>query len=123
MRLCRLWLVRSACSPMVTSPATPGPLANGSLSSVSISIYSYSIIRHNTHFTDNQAKIQSAFKAAFKKMSVLGHDINRMIDCSEVIPIPNNTPVKPAHLPAGNTLKDVQQAVSFVKSRRFSGSG
>ena len=35
----------------------------------------------------------------------------------------DNTPVKPAHLPAGNTLKDVQQAVSFLKSRRSSGSG
>ena len=39
-------------------------------------------------FVNNQAKLQSAFKAAFKKLAVLGHNINNMIDCSEVIPIP-----------------------------------
>lgn len=60
--------------------------------------------------TDNQSKLQSAFKAAMLKLSVLGHDINDMVDCSELIPVPKpNTKV--ATFPAGLTLNDVEQAV------------
>lgn len=62
-------------------------------------------------FVNNQAKLQSAFKAAFKKLSVLGHNINNLIDCSEVIPEPPNVKVKPATFPAGITHADVEQAV------------
>nr|AQT03613.1 manganese peroxidase 2 [Irpex lacteus] len=61
-------------------------------------------------FVNNQAKLQSAFKAAFKKLSVLGHNINNLIDCSEVIPEPPNVKVKPATFPAGITHADVEQA-------------
>ncbi|KAJ3511221.1 hypothetical protein NLJ89_g4222 [Agrocybe chaxingu] len=51
-------------------------------------------------FANNQAKMQSAFKAAMLKLSVLGQDQSKMIDCSEVIPIP--PPIgDPPHLPRG----------------------
>ena len=65
-------------------------------------------------FVNNQAKLQSAFKAAFKKLAVLGHNINNMVDCSEVIPQPPNVKIKPATFPAGLSNKDVEQAVRFV---------
>ncbi|KAI0092974.1 melanin-decolorizing enzyme [Irpex rosettiformis] len=61
-------------------------------------------------FVNNQAKLQSAFKAAFKKLSILGHNQRNLIDCSEVIPVPPNVKVKPATFPAGLTNRDVEQA-------------
>nr|AVJ41188.1 manganese peroxidase [Irpex lacteus] len=61
-------------------------------------------------FVNNQAKLQRNFKAAFKKLSILGHDERRLIDCSEVIPEPPNVKVKPATFPAGLSNKDVEQA-------------
>ncbi|EIW55249.1 manganese peroxidase isozyme MP2 [Trametes versicolor FP-101664 SS1] len=60
-------------------------------------------------FVDNQAKLQSAFKAAFKKMTILGSDINDLVDCSEVVPTPP-APASPAHFPAGLGIDDVEQA-------------
>ncbi|KAI0081249.1 melanin-decolorizing enzyme [Panus rudis PR-1116 ss-1] len=58
---------------------------------------------------NNQEKMANAFKAAMLKLSVLGHNINDMVDCSEVIPVPKaNT--KPATFPAGLSNKDVEQA-------------
>lgn len=62
---------------------------------------------------NNQVKLQTAFKAAFKKLAVLGHDINNMVDCSEVIPEPPNVKIKAATFPAGQTNADVEQAVSI----------
>jgi len=61
-------------------------------------------------FVGNQNKLQTAFKAAFKKLAVLGQDINNMIDCSEVIPVPPSTKVDAAHFPAGLTNADIEQA-------------
>ena len=46
-----------------------------------------------------------------RKMAVLGHDINQMTDCSELIPVPKPF-TKPATFPAGLTNADVEQAVS-----------
>ncbi|KAF7792283.1 hypothetical protein EIP86_003319 [Pleurotus ostreatoroseus] len=62
-----------------------------------------------TGFPDNQAKIQSEFAAAMAKLAVLGQDTNNLVDCSDVIPVPqpNNAP---AHLPAGKTMDDIEQA-------------
>ncbi|KAL7277389.1 class II peroxidase [Trametes coccinea BRFM310] len=60
-------------------------------------------------FVNNQAKLQSAFKAAFRKMTVLGHDVNSLIECSEVVPTPP-APASNAHFPAGLTHNDVEQA-------------
>ncbi|KAK7692872.1 Manganese peroxidase 3 [Cerrena zonata] len=60
-------------------------------------------------FVNNQQKIQNAFAAAFTKMTVLGHNVNDLIDCSELVPEP---PVftKAATLPAGLTHNDIEQA-------------
>ncbi|KAJ8502205.1 hypothetical protein ONZ51_g84 [Trametes cubensis] len=64
-------------------------------------------------FVDNQAKLQSAFKAAFRKMTVLGHDVRQLTDCSELVPTPP-APASKAHFPAGLTRRDVQQACLFA---------
>ncbi|KAF8881777.1 manganese peroxidase 3 [Infundibulicybe gibba] len=63
-------------------------------------------------FVNNQAKMQTDFKAAMRKLSLLGQNENRMIDCSEVIPVPKPLTTKP-HLPAGKTRADVQAACAF----------
>lgn len=60
---------------------------------------------------DNQDKIKTAFAAAFAKMATLGNDRSQMVDCSEVLPRVSTATLPPAHLPAGKTLADVQQAV------------
>ncbi|KAJ7577384.1 manganese peroxidase 1 precursor [Mycena floridula] len=62
-------------------------------------------------FVNNQAKIQSAFKAAMLKMSILGHNEQDLIDCSEVIAQPVALPASDAaHFPAGLGINDVEQA-------------
>jgi manganese peroxidase len=58
---------------------------------------------------NNQAKMQAAFKAAMLKLSVLGHNIEDLVDCSEVIPVPK-TLTKVATFPAGLSNADVEQA-------------
>ncbi|CAL1707818.1 unnamed protein product [Somion occarium] len=60
-------------------------------------------------FVNNQAKIQNAFKAAFTKMTVLGHNAADLIDCSDVVPEPPAF-TDGAHLPAGLSQNDVEQA-------------
>ena len=42
-------------------------------------------------------------------MTILGHDENDLIDCSDVVPVPP-APASAAHLPAGLTHNDVEQA-------------
>ncbi|KAH9931729.1 manganese peroxidase precursor [Epithele typhae] len=64
-------------------------------------------------FVNNQAKLQSAFKAAFRKMTVIGHNERDLIDCSEVIQTPPAAKSN-AHFPAGLTHADVQQACATV---------
>ena len=59
---------------------------------------------------DNQNRMNILFPAAFAKMTVLGHNANDLIDCSEVIPTaPAFT--GSATFPAGFTINDVEQAV------------
>ncbi|KAL0958842.1 hypothetical protein HGRIS_014160 [Hohenbuehelia grisea] len=60
-------------------------------------------------FANNQAKLQSAFKAAMLKLSILGHKQSDLIDCSDVIPVPKPVIGKP-HLPAGSKQSDIEQA-------------
>ncbi|KAI9062858.1 class II peroxidase [Trametes sanguinea] len=60
-------------------------------------------------FVNNQAKLQSAFKAAFAKMTVLGADPSQLIDCSELVPTPP-PPASNAHFPAGLSNADIEQA-------------
>jgi cytochrome c peroxidase len=60
-----------------------------------------------------QAKMQTAFANAFNKLATIGHNPANLVDCSDVIP---NAPPLPAnagpHLPAGQTQKNIEQAVS-----------
>ncbi|KAK7472919.1 fungal class II heme-containing peroxidase [Stygiomarasmius scandens] len=60
-------------------------------------------------FVNNQSKLQSAFKAAMLKLSLLGQDQSKLVDCSEVIPMTRPVTGR-AHLPAGSTMNDVEQA-------------
>lgn len=52
----------------------------------------------------------SKFEAVMKKLAVLGHNPNALVDCSEVIPVPKPATVKVATLPAGKTRADIQSA-------------
>ncbi|KAJ7819440.1 manganese peroxidase 3 [Mycena olivaceomarginata] len=60
-------------------------------------------------FVNNQAKMQSEFRAAMAKMAVIGQNTAKMVDCSDVIPIPKPVTGK-AHLPAGKSMADIEQA-------------
>ena len=42
-------------------------------------------------FVGNQAKLQSAFKAAMSRLTVLGNDVSQMVDCSDVVRNPHHT--------------------------------
>ncbi|KAG6901056.1 Versatile peroxidase vpl1, partial [Termitomyces sp. Mi166 len=57
----------------------------------------------------DQKKMQSEFAAAFLKMSLLGQNQAKMVDCSEVLPIPLKLKPNP-HLPAGKSMDDIEQA-------------
>ncbi|KAJ6498502.1 Mn peroxidase MNP3 [Mycena vitilis] len=60
-------------------------------------------------FVGQQAKMQSAFKAAMSKLAVVGQDVSKLIDCSDVIPVPKPVVGTP-HLPAGLSMADIEQA-------------
>ncbi|KAF7349708.1 Peroxidase [Mycena sanguinolenta] len=60
-------------------------------------------------FVNNQAKLQTEFRAAMAKMAIIGQNRAKMIDCSDVIPIPKPV-IGKAHLPAGKTMDDIEQA-------------
>ncbi|KAI8996671.1 lignin peroxidase isozyme [Trametes punicea] len=60
-------------------------------------------------FVGNQTKAQQMFQFVFHDLSILGQDINELVDCTEVVPIPP-PPQGQAHFPAGLTLNDVEQA-------------
>jgi cytochrome c peroxidase len=52
----------------------------------------------------------SSFKKQMAKLAVLGQDTAKLIDCSEVIPVPKPRKRK-AHLPAGTSLDDIEASV------------
>ncbi|KAJ6542959.1 manganese peroxidase 3 [Mycena capillaripes] len=60
-------------------------------------------------FANNQAKMQTEFRAAMAKLAVIGQNTAKMVDCSDVIPIPKPVTGK-AHLPAGKSMADIEQA-------------
>ncbi|KAI9062857.1 class II peroxidase [Trametes sanguinea] len=60
-------------------------------------------------FVGNQTKAQQMFQFVFHDLSILGQDINQLVDCTEVVPIPA-PPVGSVHFPAGITHADVEQA-------------
>ncbi|KAJ7431424.1 manganese peroxidase 1 [Mycena galericulata] len=61
---------------------------------------------------NQQAFMATAFQQAFAKMQVLGQDVSKMVDCSEVIPIPPpiSAQAAQAFFPAGLSNADVEQA-------------
>ncbi|KAI0358487.1 lignin peroxidase isozyme [Trametes cingulata] len=60
-------------------------------------------------FVNNQEKAQAMFQFVFHDLSILGQDINSLVDCTEVVPVP--APVQGvAHFPAGLTVADIDQA-------------
>ncbi|KAJ7463273.1 manganese peroxidase 3 [Mycena latifolia] len=60
-------------------------------------------------FANNQAKMQTEFRAAMAKLAVIGQNTAHMVDCSDVIPVPKPV-IGKAHLPAGATMNDIEQA-------------
>ncbi len=65
---------------------------------------------------DNQDYMTTAFEIEMLKLSVLGQNTSKLIDCSDVIPVP--APVEgTAHLPAGETMDDVQASVRVFSSQ------
>ncbi|KAL0581814.1 fungal class II heme-containing peroxidase [Marasmius crinis-equi] len=64
---------------------------------------------HWQSFVGNQAQMQSEFQAAMIKLSTLGQDRSKLVDCSDVIPVPPPLVGQP-HLPAGLKQDDIEQA-------------
>lgn len=62
---------------------------------------------------DNQAKMNDDFVRVMHKVSTLGQDTSKLVDCSEVIPIPNTLPwnQESAVLPSGKTVNDIERSV------------
>ncbi|KIK68886.1 hypothetical protein GYMLUDRAFT_623402 [Collybiopsis luxurians FD-317 M1] len=62
-------------------------------------------------FANNQAHLQTAFRAAMAKLAVLGQDTSSLVDCSDVIPIPEPLPIAAGpHLLPDTTQNDIEQA-------------
>lgn len=58
---------------------------------------------------NDQQHMMSSFAAAMAKLSVLGQDTSKMVDCSDVIPVPKPF-TKTATFPAGLSNADIEQA-------------
>lgn len=61
-------------------------------------------------FVNNQAAMTAAFKSSMEKLALVGQNTKNMIDCSEAVPAAAAAVTKPATLPAGKTMKDIQGA-------------
>ncbi|KAJ7487387.1 manganese peroxidase 1 precursor [Mycena galericulata] len=61
---------------------------------------------------NQQAQMATAFQQAFAKMQVLGQDVSKMVDCSDVIPVPPpiSATAAQAFFPPGLSNADVEQA-------------
>lgn len=59
----------------------------------------------------NENFMNAAFKFEMLKLSVLGQDVRKLVDCSDVIPVPAPR-LGSAHLPAGSSMSDVQASCS-----------
>ncbi|KAL1948535.1 hypothetical protein VTO73DRAFT_12610 [Trametes versicolor] len=60
-------------------------------------------------FVNNQTKVQQMFQFVFHDLSILGQNIDDLVDCTEVIPIPRPLTTR-THFPAGMTHRDIEQA-------------
>jgi manganese peroxidase len=59
----------------------------------------------------------NSFAAAMAKLAVLGQDVKKMVDCSDVIPVPKPFAGK-IQFPAGLHKKDIDQAVCSFYSNK-----
>ncbi|KAF8145706.1 Mn peroxidase MNP3 [Mycena galopus ATCC 62051] len=61
---------------------------------------------------NNQKGMALAFQQAFAKMQVVGQDVSKMVDCSDVIPAPPalSASAAQAFFPPGLTIDDIEQA-------------
>ena len=62
---------------------------------------------------DHDAAMQ-AFRDAMAKLAVLGQDIDNMVDCSDLIPVPKPLQNAVAHFPAGFSKEDIDSTVCFL---------
>lgn len=62
------------------------------------------------------------FERVMVKLATLGHNPRTLTDCSDVIPVPANTKLPPATLPAGKSLRDIEAAVRSAFVPYASGS-
>ncbi|EJD44399.1 generic peroxidase [Auricularia subglabra TFB-10046 SS5] len=62
----------------------------------------------------SQADMSSNFGTQFSKLSLLGHDKNSLLDCSELIGTPPPATAKQAFFPAGKTHADIEQGCATV---------
>ena len=62
---------------------------------------------------DDQAPMNDDFVRVMHKVSTLGQDTSKLVDCSEVIPIPKSLPrfQASAVLPFGKTEDDIERSV------------
>ena len=68
---------------------------------------------------DEEAVMTTAFKIVMAKMQVLGQNLSKLVDCSEVIPT-SKTFTGPIKYPASFSQADVQIAVSgFIRSSNY----
>nr|UDP83131.1 manganese peroxidase 4 [Cyathus bulleri] len=63
---------------------------------------------------NDQTRMQTQFKAAMARLQVLGQDTNKLVDCSDVVPVPASFP-GPIKFPASFSLKDIQQTCNSAK--------
>jgi cytochrome c peroxidase len=59
---------------------------------------------------EDENYMRSSFEKYMSEIAILGQDKSKMIDCSEVIPIPKS-PVRKPHLPAGSSLDQIERSV------------
>ena len=61
---------------------------------------------------DRQEHMARTFEAAFAKLQVLGQDVAKLVDCSDVMPVPQAIPRanRRSFIPAGLSQTDVQPA-------------
>ncbi|KAI0745319.1 manganese peroxidase isozyme precursor [Earliella scabrosa] len=59
--------------------------------------------------TDHDSMV-AKFEAVMAKMAVLGQNTKKLVDCSDVIPVPASVKLPPPTLPAGKSLADVEAA-------------
>ncbi|KAJ8481169.1 hypothetical protein ONZ45_g4163 [Pleurotus djamor] len=61
-------------------------------------------------FITDHASMVRRFEKAMSKLATLGQNRNRLVDCSDVIPVPRIPLSKRVTLPAGRTMADVEAA-------------